>query len=122
MDYEFKQDIYGQANATFSMGHEAIARWFSDELKTQQSVESLLDIISQIETGARFQYQSQGQEFELSLNKIEVEVSALTDDSVFDEIPEETERYHDEAYSQCGLQDFKLALISWGEFLGNRKL
>jgi len=117
MDYEFKQDINGRPSAIFSMGHEAIARWFSDEIKTLHSVDSLLAIVSQLEAGTRFQYQSQGQEFELSLNKLEVDISALTDDSVFDDIPEDTERYDDESYSQCGLQDFKLALLSWRDFL-----
>ena len=50
MDYEFTLDEYDRPIAEFSMGFEAIGRWFSEELgRDQHPIDGLLDIVTQIE-------------------------------------------------------------------------
>lgn len=120
MDYEFKQDIYGNPLAKFSMGHEALGRWFSDELQNQADISKLLVLIEKVESKESFQHNIQGTEFELSISGIGIEVTALFDESSLDDadiLLEDAGQYDDESYSQCGLQDFKEALLSWKEFV-----
>ena len=119
MDYEFNYDILGQPIAQFSMGHEAIGRWFSEELcNNQQRIDELLNIIEQIEQHHIIQRRLIGLEFELHINKDDVEIFAQTlDFDVEEELPEDTNLYDDESHSGCGLPDFKQALLSWKKFV-----
>ncbi|WP_293268104.1 YacL family protein [Neptunomonas sp.] len=119
MDYEFTFDELGRPVAKFSMGAEAIGRWFSEELGgDRQQMDQLVLLIEEIELGNMIDHQQSGQEFQLRLNKNEVEVVALALGlDVDEELPEETNLYDEESYAGCGLPDFKQALISWQSFV-----
>ncbi|SIS59091.1 YacL family protein [Neptunomonas antarctica] len=120
MDYEFTVDDIGRPVAKFSMGAEAIGRWMSEEIRANQhEIDTLLGIIEQLEQRMIGQHQQRGSEFQLRLNQYEIEVLALVLDlDMDDELPEETNLYDEESYAGCGLQDFKEALLSWREFVG----
>ena len=119
MDYEFSCDECQQPVARFSLGHEALGRWFSEELcSSQHRIEELLGIIQQFEVSRCGNHQILGPEFQLVINHDQVEVIALA--LSFDpdeELPEDTSLYNDESYAECGLQDFKQALLSWQAFI-----
>ncbi|SFG81285.1 YacL family protein [Neptunomonas qingdaonensis] len=119
MDYEFSIDELGRPRAKFSMGAEAIGRWFSEELSDdQQQINQLVAIVETLEQGTISDYQQSGKEFQLRLNQNEIEVVALALDLGFDdELPEETNLYDEESYAGCGLPDFKQALLSWQSFV-----
>jgi len=119
VDYEFTLDEYDQPVAEFSMRFEALGRWLSEELGSdQQRIEELLDIIRQLEQQRLNSRELFGKDFQLSINSHEVKVFALALESTVDEeLPENTKLYDDELYAACGLQDFKHALLSWQDFV-----
>lgn len=119
MDYDFSFDEYDKPIAEFSMGHEAMGSWFSDELgKNQQQIEELLDIIDQLLHRRIQQRKIEGTEFQLRLNQEEAEVRALSLNlDIDEELPEDTNLYDEELFSDCGLEDFQEVLSSWQEFI-----
>jgi hypothetical protein len=119
VDYNFTFDEYDKPIAEFSMGHEAIGTWFSDELgANQQRIDELIDIIDQLTHHRIQQRQIEGIEYQLRLNQENVEVIALSLDLEIDqELPEDSQFYDEESYAECGLEDFQEALVSWQEFI-----
>lgn len=119
MDYDFSFDEYDKPVAEFSMGHEAIGTWFSDELgANQQRIEELIDILDQLVHHRIQQRLIEGTEYQLRLNQEDVEVVALSLGlEVDEELPEDTNLYDEESYAECGLEDFQQALTSWQEFI-----
>lgn len=119
VDYDFSFDEYDKPIAEFSMGHEAIGSWFSDELgSNQQRIEEIIDIIDQLLLRRIQQRQLEGTEYQLRLNQEDVEVRALSLELDIDEdLPEDTNLYDEESFAECGLEDFQQALISWQEFI-----
>lgn len=119
MDYEFSLDEYNQPLAKFSLGHEALGRWFSEELRSDQhAITELLDVIQQLEQRSTYSHKIMGPEFQLRFQQHEVEVLALSlGIDIDEELPEDTDLYDAESYSECGLHDFKQALLSWQDYL-----
>lgn len=119
VDYDFSFDEYDKPVAEFSMGHEAMGSWFTDELGTnQQRIEELLDIIDQLINHRIEQRLIEGTEYQLRLNQEDAEVRALSlDIDIDEELPENTNLYDEESFSECGLEDFQQVLISWHEFI-----
>ena len=119
VDYDFTFDEYDKPIAEFSMGHEAMGTWFNDELgANQQRIEELVDIVDQLVNRRIEQRLIEGTEYRLRMNQQDVEVVALSLGlDVDEELPENTNVYEDESHSECGLEDFQDALVSWQEFI-----
>ncbi len=119
MDYEFTIDEQYNPVAQFSIGHEAIGLWFTEELrKDKLSVAELLDAIRQLEQRKIIHHHSQGRTFQLRLSTEQAEVIALAlDIDIDEELPENTELYDQESYSECGINDFKQAVLDWEQFI-----
>ncbi len=119
MDYEFTIDDYKKPVAHFSIGHEAIGRWLTEELSSdEQAIAELLDYIRKIDQKKIFQHQIMGNEFQLRLNIEQIEVIALAlDIDVYEELPEDTNLYDQESYAECGIHDFKQAVLDWQKFV-----
>lgn len=128
MDFKFFTNDQLQLEAKFSMGHEAIGRWLTEELgKNRDAIETLLQTIAKIEKNEIQDESIEGKDFVLRLHKDEVEIIALTfigdacsdfDDQ--DDIPEDTNLYNEEMRSECGLPDFKYAVESWLVFIAQQ--
>lgn len=119
MEYQFSFDIYEKPIAKLSMGHEVIGRWLSDEVSNnQQTINQILDIISQLERAKIFTRRMAGKDFEISFNQHDVEITTQCFGSEFaDALPEDTHIYEQESYAECGLQDFKQLLTDWQRFI-----
>lgn len=118
MDYEFTLDEYDRPIAEFSSGFEAFGRWFSEQLSDQHAIVELLEIIQQLEQQRISSRQIFSSDSHLLLAQDDVEVKALALDGEYEEeLPENTQLYDDEAYANCGLPDFKDALIAWQKFV-----
>lgn len=118
MEFEFKKDIYGRPFAKFSMGHEVIGRYFSDELNCSNQINKLIKIIDEIESGKRFYKELRSFEYQLSFNPAGLEIFDLSLEADFDEeLPVDCDFYDQESQAECGLEDFKLALTSWLGFI-----
>jgi uncharacterized protein YacL (UPF0231 family) len=130
MDFEFKKNINGQPTAKFSMEHEAIGRWLSEEISNNQSkLVQILTLIEQFEQGNIAFKEIIGTEFQLSISHSGVEIKALNLEAAYfdnfnhntfsgdDDHSEEMELYDKESYAECGLHDFKIVLLSWQEYI-----
>ena len=119
MDYDFSFDEYDKPIAEFSMGHEAMGSWFSEELgANQQRIEEIIDIVDQLIHRRIQQRQIEGTEYQLRMGQEDVEVRALSLElDIDEELPEDANLYDEESFSECGLEDFQQALISWQEFI-----
>ncbi|MFT6896452.1 MAG: hypothetical protein ACJA13_000853 [Paraglaciecola sp.] len=120
MDYQFTRNDKAEPVAIFAMGAESLGHWFTEELGTdQQKIIDLLKTIEQLEHRQISEFQLTGKEFNLELTIDEVEVYASIMRNQMDEdLPEDTNLYDQESITGCGLEDFKIALLSWTKFIG----
>ena len=118
-----------------SMEHEAIGRWLTDEISNNKSkTVQILTLIEQFEQGSITFKEIIGTEFQLSISHIGVEIKALNLEAYYtnsgmdnfnynefsgndDDRSEDVELYDKESYAECGLHDFKIALLSWQEYI-----
>ncbi|NOQ80117.1 MAG: hypothetical protein GQ546_12045 [Gammaproteobacteria bacterium] len=131
MDFKFRKNIDGQPTAKFSMEHEAIGRWLTEEISNNKSkIVQILTLIEQFEQGSIAFKEIIGTEFQLSISHIGVEIKALNLEADYmdnfnnnefsgndDDRSEDAELYDKESYAECGLHDFKIALLSWQEYI-----
>lgn len=118
MDYEFRHDLYGRYQARFSMGHEALGLWLTEELAANHELtDSLLDKIEHLKNNQCREYHQNGKEFTLHMSREGVEIHSMLLDNTFDEAPEELSFYDQESYASCGLDDFRQLLLAWQTFI-----
>jgi len=119
MDYEFGRDITGAYQAMFSMGHEALGIWLSEEIATDK--QRLASVITQVEQLLRCQgweWCLEGESYSLWLNREEalVRANALGQPEDMEIMEEDMDFYDDESQASCGLDDFLKVLQDWAEF------
>ncbi|WP_158770651.1 YacL family protein [Paraglaciecola sp. L1A13] len=121
MDYQFIRNDRAEPMAIFDMGAETLGLWFSEELgRDHHKIAHLLNVIKQLENKDIEHYELCGREFNMELNRDEVEVYAtITREEGEIDIPQDTELYDQESISGCGLEDFKSVLLSWSNFIGS---
>ena len=119
MEYQFKQNPLARPEAHFSLGHEAFAAWFSDELQGPTSQyyavrKASHAILHKQQTQAEFH----GREYSLQLSYegASMLAHALAIDSCAP-LPEECDYFDEQQHAECGLEDFYQALLAWGEFI-----
>lgn len=120
MDYDFRRNTFDDTfQAEFSMGHEALGRWLSDEIETDH--QAIDEVIEQIELrmAQGGEWQRQGKVFHLSLTSNEALIKA---NSLFDESEQEMpdhdlHLYAEESISLCGLDDLLNVLHAWQDFI-----
>jgi uncharacterized protein YacL (UPF0231 family) len=116
LDYQFHFDDRNRPIAEFSMGHEVFGTWFTDELRSDSyKINQLMKMIETLEQRSSFEEQMLGMEHQLTLTRDDVEITPLHES--FDDIPEDAEMSEEGSFAQCGLPDFKQALVSWQAFL-----
>lgn len=121
MDYQFFYNERQIPDARFSMDHEALGLWFSDELGADcQKIAEISRVIKAIIAGEQTNYSWQGRDFLLLLTREEAEVIdlSLLNEASLAEIAEQDLDYYDaEQRAMCGLEDFYDLLIDWRDFL-----
>lgn len=122
MNYQFIRDLQGIPVAEFDMGSETFSHWFTHELGADQNkINTLLDVIQQLQNRETKAFLMEGNEFHLSLDPDEVEIrSKILDVDAPDELPEGTQLYDQECMAGCGLEDFNRVLRSWSDFVGEK--
>ncbi|MCE9685535.1 YacL family protein [Shewanella sp. AS16] len=120
MEYEFRRNsLDGTAIARFSMDHEALGQWFSEELaNNSQSYEQICGAMAQLRSGKLNNWRLVGADLTLELDREQARVYAnvLGFDEEHD-LDESMSLYDAESESYCGLEDFEQALLSWHKFL-----
>lgn len=124
MDYDFTRDIYGNVCAEFSMGHEAIGSWLSEEVGDSAAlISEILRAVEQLKARQRFDYTREGHEFDIEISMDEAVVRAHSLDSDGDaEMPdEEMDFYDEESFARCGLDDFAELMLGWQQFVTSQR-
>ena len=120
MEYEFRRNsLTGTFLATFSMDHEALGQWFSEELGPDLAkIQQVLDIITEIQAGKRDAWRMIGGDFSLDLDQEQARIYAnvLGFEEEY-ELEEAMSLYDAESEAYCGLEDLQEALLSWCEFV-----
>ncbi|PIW59761.1 YacL family protein [Shewanella sp. CG12_big_fil_rev_8_21_14_0_65_47_15] len=120
MEYEFRRNsLTGTYLATFSMDHEVLGQWFSEELgPVLAKVQQVLDVIKDIQADKLTSWRLVGNDFTLELEREQARVFANTLGFEQEyELEEDMSLYDAESEAYCGLEDFEQALLSWYEFV-----
>lgn len=120
MEYEFRRNsVTGTFLASFSMDHEVLGQWFTEELGPELAkIQQVLDIIREIQTDKRGAWRLVGNDFTLELEREQARVFANTLGFEQEyELEEAMSLYDAESEAYCGLEDFELALLSWQTFI-----
>ncbi|ASK70516.1 MULTISPECIES: YacL family protein [Shewanella] len=120
MEYEFRRNsLTGTYLASFSMDHEVLGQWFSEELGPELAkIQQVLDIIKDIQAGKRDSWRLIGGDLTLDLDEEQARIyaNALGFEQEY-ELEEAMSLYDAESEAYCGLEDLEEALLSWYEFV-----
>ncbi|WP_116475112.1 YacL family protein [Zobellella maritima] len=116
MEFEFLRDLEGRHRARFTMGHEALGQWLTDEVDPVEAAELLL-VIGRIEACELQQFSKTYPEFSLLLTREEAELSAHALAFDTDQMEDGMAYYDDELYAGCGLDDLARVLKQWLKFI-----
>ncbi|AAN56957.1 YacL family protein [Shewanella oneidensis MR-1] len=120
MEYEFRRNsLTGTFLASFSMDHEVLGQWFSEELGPELAkIQQVLDIIKEIQSGKRDSWRLIGKDFSLDLDEEQARIyaNALGFEQDY-ELEEAMSLYDAESEAYCGLEDLEEALLSWYKFV-----
>ncbi|MFB2643611.1 YacL family protein [Shewanella bicestrii] len=120
MEYEFRRNsLTGTYLASFSMDHEVLGQWFSEELGPELAkIQQVLDIIKDIQAGKRDSWRLIGGDLTLELDEEQARIyaNALGFEQEY-ELEEAMSLYDAESEAYCGLEDLEEALLSWYEFV-----
>ncbi|MFD1008055.1 YacL family protein [Oceanisphaera ostreae] len=118
MEFEFFRDLNGHHRARFSMGHEVMGQWLTDDVSLAEAAD-LLAVMEQLEAGTLPEFKKSYAECSLLLTKEEAEISAHA--LLFDtELEDGMAYYDDEHYAGCGLDDLARVLSQWQDFCSNQ--
>ncbi|MGR2766285.1 YacL family protein [Photobacterium ganghwense] len=119
MDYEFKKNtLDGSYHANFSMGHEAMGRWLTEEVgKNFALMDEVVSQLGALKNSTR-EWRRIGEELTLSLQENEALIQAnylFSEDDT--ELEENMDFYDEEAVAICGFEDFEQVLQAWRAFV-----
>lgn len=124
MEYEYINDpITGLAKATFSLEHEIIGPWLEVEVgKNTEKLTSILTAIDQVESTPNQEIIISGHEYTATVSRDDViiEVNASmngADIAIPEELAEDIDGCELNTSASCGIDDFRLALLSWARFI-----
>jgi uncharacterized protein YacL (UPF0231 family) len=122
MEYEFIHDaITGEAKARFSFEHEVIGPWIEVELGHDSGkLTHLLTAIEKVEKGESKEILITGSEYSVTLNRDEVEVqtnaSLNGSEPLAEMLTDEHINLDQNESAGCGIDDFRVLLLSWAKF------
>lgn len=130
MEYEFIHDaITGEARAKFSLEHEVMGPWIEVELGSDSvKLAELLTSIDQVTEGIRQEIQITGSEYSITMNRHDVDIqtnaslngSLQEAEGLPDMLTDEHIHLDQNEMAGCGIDDFRLLLLSWEKFTNNQ--
>ncbi len=144
MEYSFFKNDYDRPQARLNMEAEAFAHWLSIEMSDNQQADlaKISAVLRQLIAGELYEYEYQGREFHLSLDRQQAKVSAnsacqsmaelqsendVTQSDLEDEYLEDdfSDEYAEQGLNDnssglvasCGIEDFQQLLLAWAEYV-----
>lgn len=125
MEYEFLHDaITGEAKALFSLEHEVVGPWIEVELgHDSYKLTQLLSAIEQVEKGLQSEVVITGHEYSVAISQTDVEIQTNASlngaEPLSDMLISEHINFDQNEMASCGLEDFRMLLLSWAKFTNN---
>ncbi|MCL1079348.1 YacL family protein [Parashewanella spongiae] len=120
MDYEFRNNsLEDSVVALFSMEHQAVGRWFTEEIaKDKDKLSTILSVIEHISKDGVTEKKIIGKSItlELSYERVLVYENCIQYDNDY-LLEEDMNLYDEESIASCGLEDFRDAMLSYQEFI-----
>ena len=126
MEYEFIHDTTtGEARARFSLEHEVMGPWIEVELgHDSDKLTQLLTAIDKVEKGESKEIAITGSEYSITLNRDDIEIQTNASLNGSEPLPEMLTDEHinldQNEIAGCGIDDFRLLLLSWAKFTNTR--
>ena len=122
MDFEFRRNTLDDGVvAFFSMDHQIIGRWFTEELSTDRArLQEIKSAMKSVELQTLHEWRLVGRESTIEISKEQVTIyenSLGIDDSLTEELEQGFSLYNAESLAYCGFEDFRNALESFEAFL-----
>ena len=121
MDYTFYRDIVGQVRAKFSMGHEVIGHWLNEEISSNLTLITSIEMAAKQLEKTENEWQLVGHEYRLTMTQQDVIIQANQLDFSQDEKVEDFQYYDEESIAVCGLTDFLLMLQQYQRFITEQR-
>ena len=124
MDFEFRRNTLDDGVvAFFSMEHQIIGRWFTEELNIdQQKLIKLKSALVQVEKGTLHDWRLIGRESTIEVTREQITIFEnnldINEDST-EELEQGFSLYSAESIAYCGFEDFCNALESFEAFLAD---
>ena len=122
MEYEFVRDaISGSAKAMFSIEHEVMGPWLEVEVgNNTDKLTQLLTAIDNVESGKDKEIMIPGSEYCVVISADDVEIQTNDSMNGFEQLPEslieEKIDFDQNCKAGCGIDDFRVMLMSWSKF------
>ncbi len=127
MEYEFVHDaITGEARALFSLEHQVIGPWMEVELGNNvDKLTELLSAIDKVEKGQCSEVTITGSEYSITINRDDISIQTNVSmngslngngEGLPEMLTDEHIHLDQNEIAGCGLEDFRLLLLSWGKF------
>ena len=127
MEYEFVHDaITGEARALFSLEHQVIGPWMEVELGNNvDKLTELLSAIDKVEKGQCSEVTITGSEYSITINRDDISIHTNVSmngslngngEGLPEMLTDEHIHLDQNEIAGCGLEDFRLLLLSWGKF------
>ncbi|WP_434358432.1 YacL family protein [Parasalinivibrio latis] len=119
MDYEFRRNNLDDSyRAQFSMGHEALGRWLTDEVgRDKEKIQLVLGKLHEMKDQVS-EWRLVGEELTLVLSDNE---ALVQDNRLFsegdDDLEDDMHYYDEENIALCGFEDLIDVLEAWQAFL-----
>ncbi|MCK8044695.1 YacL family protein [Shewanella sp. 1CM18E] len=123
MEYEFlRNTITDTVFARFSMDHEALGFWLSEELAdNSQLFEQICQQIERLQSGQGNEWRLVGKAISLELDSEQARIFANDiEDNEDQELDESMSFYDGESEAFCGLEDFHEVILSWRRFIDEK--
>ncbi|GEM_PF-431784 len=141
MEYSFSRNDLGRPVAQLNMEAEAFSHWLNIEMSSGNTADlhKIAVAVAQLLAGQLWQFEFEGREFHLQLNRQQANISANTvlqqrleseqqddfgleyqDDDYEDEYSDEYQELTETEsglVSSCGLEDFQQLLMAWISYL-----
>ncbi len=122
MDFEFRRNMFDDGVvALFSMEHQIIGRWFSEELSTDKvKLNEIKFAMTSLEKNTIHDWRLVGRESTIEITKDQVTIFENTlseDDESIEGLEQGFSVYSAESLAYCGFEDFKNALESFEAFI-----
>ncbi len=127
MEYEFVHDaITGEARALFSLEHQVIGPWMEVELGNNvDKLTELLSAIDKVEKGQCSEVTITGSEYSITINRDDISIQTNVSmngslngngEGLPEMLTDEHIHLDQNEIAGCGLEDFRLLLLSWSKF------